>query len=141
MITKANSFKYEDIYIGQKAEFTAVVTDAMVNGFASLVGDYNPLHMDEEYASQTKFKGRIAHGMLVASFLSTLLGMYCPGKNNLYLSQNLNFRAPLKIGETIRVTGEIKQKADSVKVICVKTVIYNAKNNIILDGEAKVMVG
>ena len=141
MINKANVFKYEDIKVGQKTEFTVKITEEMVNKFAALVGDFNPLHMDENYAKDTKFGNRIAHGMLTASFFSTLLGMYCPGEKNLYLSQSLNFKAPLKIGEAIKVEGEVLQKVDSTKVISVKTTVYNVSNNsVLVAGEAKVMV-
>ena len=141
MIKKANVFEYKDIHVGQKAEFSIVVTEEMVNKFAELTGDFNPLHTDEKYAGQTKFKGKLAHGMLAASFFSTLVGMYCPGEKNLYLSQNLQFKSPLRVNDPIKVAGEITQKVDSLKIISVKTTIYNEKDNsVIISGEAKVMV-
>lgn len=141
MIKEANVFEYKDICVGQKIEFTTQITEEMVNRFADLTGDLNPLHTDEKYAAQTKFKGKIVHGMLAASFFSTLVGMYCPGKKNLYLSQNSQFKSPLKVNETIKVVGEITQKVDSFKIISIKTTIYNEKDNsIIINGEAKVMV-
>ncbi len=141
MIKKANEIGYEDIHVNQKVEFTTKITEDMVNKFADLVGDFNPLHMEDEYARNTKFGERIVHGMLIASFFSTLFGMYCPGKKSVYLSQSLKFVAPLKINETIKVVGKVTQKVDSLKIISIETTIYNAENNnIIISGEAKVMV-
>lgn len=141
MIKEANIFEYKDISVGQKIEFSVTITEEMVRKFADLTGDFNPLHVDEEYAGQTKFKGKIAHGMLAASFFSTLVGMYCPGKNNLYLSQSAQFKSPVRINDAIKVTGEIMQKMDSFKIITIKTTIYNESgDNILISGEARVMV-
>lgn len=135
-----NDYAYEDIKLGQVTEFEQIVTAEMVNKFAELIGDYNPLHTDEEYAKTTQFKGRISHGMLTASFFSTLVGMYCPGKRNLYLTQQLNFRAPLSLNQKIKVRGEIVKKVDSLKLLIIKTVILDKENNVIVDGEARVKV-
>ena len=80
--------KLEEIEIGQKKKFSIKVTESMVNEFAKISGDFNPLHMDEQYAKSTKFGRRVCHGMLLASFFSRLVGMYLPGKNSLYFSQH-----------------------------------------------------
>lgn len=137
---KPNEFLYEEIKIGQVIEFEQEINEHMVSKFAELTGDYNPLHMDEAYAKKTLFKGRIVHGMLVASFLSTLVGMYCPGKKNLYLTQQLNFRNPLRLNKKIKVRGEVLNKVDSLKIVSIKTIISDEDGNIILDGDAKVKV-
>ncbi|MCS5553038.1 MAG: MaoC family dehydratase, partial [SAR324 cluster bacterium] len=86
--------KLVDLSIGQKVEFTEVISESMVQEFAKLSGDYNPQHMDESYATKTRFKKRICHGMLLASLFSRLVGMYLPGKHSLYFSQSLNFLYP-----------------------------------------------
>lgn len=131
---------YEDLKVGQVVEFEKVVTEKMVNQFAELTGDYNPLHTDEAYAKTTQFKGRIAHGMLISSFFSTLVGMYCPGKRSLYLTQQLSFRSPLRLNQKVKVRGEIIKKMDSFKVITIKTAIFDEKGTTIVDGEAKAQV-
>lgn len=91
-----NDYDYEDIQIGQVVEFEQEITGDMVNKFAELIGDYNPLHTDEEYAKTTQFKGRIAHGMLIASFFSTLVGMHCPGKKKPVLNTTIKFQITFK---------------------------------------------
>src|SRR5580692_7607511 len=92
----------EDLEIGMTAVYSRTVTEADVVLFAGISGDSNPLHLDSEYAKDTLFKGRIAHGMLTASFISTVLGTKLPGPGCIYVSQNLKFRAPVRIGDTVR---------------------------------------
>ena len=92
----------EDLEIGMTAVYSRTVTDADVVLFAGISGDSNPVHLDNEYAKDTQFKGRIAHGMLTASFISTVLGTKLPGPGCIYVSQNLKFRAPVRIGDTVR---------------------------------------
>jgi 3-hydroxybutyryl-CoA dehydratase len=92
----------EDIDVGMTAIYTRTVTEADVVLFAGISGDSNPVHLDNEYAKDTMFKGRIAHGMLTASFISTVLGTKLPGPGCIYVSQNLKFRAPVRIGDTVR---------------------------------------
>lgn len=135
-----NEYSYGDIKVGQVIEFERLVTEEMVNKFAELTEDYNPLHTDEKYAKTTRFKERIVHGMLLGSLFSTLVGMHCPGKRNLYLTQQLNFRSPLRLNKKVKIRGEVINKVDSIKMIAIKTVILDEENNIIVDGEAKVQV-
>jgi 3-hydroxybutyryl-CoA dehydratase len=92
----------EDLEIGMTAVYSRTVTEADVVLFAGISGDSNPVHLDNEYAKDTLFKGRIAHGMLTASFISTVLGTKLPGPGCIYVSQNLKFRAPVRIGDTVR---------------------------------------
>jgi len=137
---KPSDYSYEDIEVGKIIEFNSKISEDMVNKFADLTGDYNPLHMDEEYAKTTQFKGRIVHGMFAASFFSTLFGMYCPGKKNLYLSQQLNFRKPLRLNKRITIRGEVISKVDSIRLLTIKTMILDEEGNIAIDGEAKVKI-
>jgi 3-hydroxybutyryl-CoA dehydratase len=133
-------YTFDSISVGINHEFEIIVTEKLVSDFSVISGDFNPLHMDEKYATKTKFKKRVCHGMLLASFLSRLVGMYLPGKNALYFSQILNFISPCFINDIITVKGEIIDKNYSTKIITVKTSIVNQKNELILDGEAKVMI-
>jgi 3-hydroxybutyryl-CoA dehydratase len=134
-----SEFEYDEIKIGETFEFKRIITLEDMNTFADLTGDYNPLHCDEEYAKKSEFGARIAHGMLAGSLFSTLVGMVCPGKRNLYLSQSLLFKRPIipKIELTIR--GKVKERIESVKMIIMNTqIIQNGK--IAIEGEARVKV-
>ena len=133
-------YTFDSINVGINHEFKITVTEKLVLDFSVISGDFNPLHMDENYAIKSKFKKRICHGMLLASFFSRLVGMYLPGKNALYFSQILNFISPCFINDIITVKGEIIDKNYATKIITVKTSIVNEKNELILDGEAKVMI-
>ena len=99
--------RYDEIQVGDQASLTKTITDEDVINFAKLTGDVNPIHILDSFAKTTIFKERIAHGMLVSSFISTILGTKLPGKNTIYLSQNVSFRAPVKIGDTLRVVAEV----------------------------------
>lgn len=131
--------KLKDIKIGQKKSFEVVVTESMVDDFAKLSGDNNPLHMDENYAKSNNFKGRVCHGMLLASFFSRLAGMYIPGKNALYFSQSLKFQYPCFVNDRIEIHGEVIDKSLATKIITLKTTIIKDKRQIV-DGIGKVMV-
>jgi 3-hydroxybutyryl-CoA dehydratase len=99
----------EDLEIGQTAELSRTVTAPDVEAFAAVTGDNNPVHLDEAYAAATQFKGRIAHGMLSAGYISAVLGTRLPGPGAIYVSQSLNFRRPVRIGD--EVTAEVKVTA------------------------------
>ena len=133
-------YTFDSINIGINHEFKIIISEKLVSDFSIISGDFNPLHMDENYAAKSKFKKRVCHGMLLASFFSRLVGMYLPGKNALYFSQTLNFVSPSFINDSITVKGEIIDKSDATKIVTVKTSIVNQKNELILDGEAKVMI-
>lgn len=134
------SYKFDDIEIGQKVKFVIVIEKSIVDSFARMSGDYNPLHMDETYAVKTLFGKRVCHGMLLASFFSRLVGMYLPGKNALYFSQTLNFQEPCFIGDTVTIEGQVTDKSISTKIITIKTSAYNQLGKYLIDGIAKVMV-
>ena len=112
-LNESKNLNFEEISIGQKVSFDLQITKEMVEKFAEVSGDYNPLHMDENYAKNSQFKQRISHGMLLGSFFSQLVGMHIPGKKCLYLSQNLNFHNPCYIDDEIFVDGTVKQKSNS----------------------------
>ena len=130
---------FEDLFVGQKVTFSEKIDESLLIDFAKLSGDFNPLHMDEDYASNTNFEKRVCHGMLLASFFSQLVGMYLPGKNSLYFSQSLNFRNPCFVDDEVTIAGEITEKKSNTKIITIKTTISRGVT-IIIDGTAKVIV-
>ena len=132
--------KLDNLHIGQKIEFTEVISESMVEKFAKLSGDYNPHHMDESYAEKTRFKKRVCHGMLLASLFSRLIGMYLPGKGSLYFSQSLNFISPAFIDDKVTVEVEIVKISRSTGIITLKTIITKENNIELVTGEAKVVV-
>ena len=139
-MTEPTETRLVDLNIGQKAKFTEVISDVMVEEFAKLSGDYNPQHMDETYAKKTRFKKRICHGMLLASLFSRLVGMYLPGKHSLYFSQSLNFLYPAFIDDKVMVEGEIVKISRSTGIITLKTRITKDNDIELITGEAKVVV-
>ena len=139
MIEEAKKLTINDIEIGLTKEFKILITKSMVDEFAIISGDFNPLHMDDKYAISTKFGKRVCHGMLLASFFSRIIGMYIPGKTALYLTQSLKFSSPCYIGDTILVIGKVIDKSVSTKIITLETKILR-DDTIMVDGEAKVLV-
>lgn len=95
------AYMFEDLQLGMEASVARTVTEADITAFAEVTGDKNPVHLDEGYASTTLFKGRIAHGMLSAGYISAVFGMELPGPGAIYVSQTLNFKAPVKIGDQV----------------------------------------
>tara|TARA_B110000438_G_C15698569_1_gene600011 strand:+ start:605 stop:1039 length:435 start_codon:yes stop_codon:yes gene_type:complete len=140
MIEPLDECKFDEIELGKKTKFSLDINESLVNTFAQISGDHNPLHMDEDYASKTKFGKRICHGMLLASFFSKLIGMHLPGKNSLYFSQTLNFQLPCFLGDTVTIEGEVIDKSPSTGIITIKTIITNQVNLCLVDGIAKVIV-
>lgn len=134
-----NDYSYEQIEIGKIFQFKKILTSQDVQEFSKITGDKNPLHLDEEYAKTTHFKKRICQGMLTASLFSTLFGMVCPGKKNLYLSQAINFKKPVFIDSELTVKGIVEQKIDSLKIILVKTEIL-VNGEIVVEGKAKIQL-
>lgn len=129
----------EDLDVGMKATFGKTITDADILMFAGVSGDTNPVHLNEEFAAGTPFGGRIAHGMLTASLISTVLGTKLPGPGCIYLSQSMKFLAPVRSGETVRAEATIKAVDRERRRVTFDTVCtVNGKN--VLEGEAVLMV-
>ena len=133
-------YSFDEIKIGLKHHFDVIIDEELEQNFAESSGDFNPLHMDEQYAKETKFGGRVCHGMLLASFFSRLVGMYLPGKNALYFSQNLDFMEPCFIGDKITVQGEVMDKSEATQIIKLKTTIKNQEGKSLIEGTARVLV-
>ena len=130
---------YEEIQIGDKASFTKTISESDVYQFPGITGDFNPVHIDSEYANQTIFKERIVHGMLTAGFISAVLAMKLPGSDTIYLSQKVDFKVPVKIGDTVTAEVEVLEKKDRKKTIRLHTIVKNQLDEIVVDGEAVVM--
>lgn len=129
---------YADIKIGDEASLSRTITEAHIVSFAGLTGDFNPVHVDAEYAQQSMFGERICHGMLMAGLISTVLGMQLPGSNAIYLGQDLKFTAPVKIGDTVTVTAKVTEKRDDKRIIKLRTTVSNQKGELVVDGSAVV---
>ena len=129
---------YEDIKIGDEASLTRTITEVHIVNYAGLTGDWNPMHADAEHAAQSMFGERIAHGMLVAGLISAVLGTQLPGPNSIYLGQDLSFTAPVKIGDTVKVTVTVTEKRDDKRIIKLRTVATNQRDEMVIDGSAVV---
>jgi len=127
---------YEDIKVGDEASLTRTITEVHIVNYAGLTGDMNPVHMDHEHAAQSMFGERIAHGMLVAGLISAVLGTQLPGPNSIYLGQDLSFTAPVKIGDTVRVTVTVTEKRDDKRIIKLRTTATNQRREMVIDGTA-----
>ncbi len=129
-----------DFQIGETASFTKTVTDADVTTFAGLIGDFNPIHVDAEYARGTRFGRRVAHGMFTGGLISAVLGNKLPGPGSIYLSQQIEFLAPVCIGDTITATVEITSWKREKRIITLKTDCYNQDGKQVITGKAVLLV-
>jgi 3-hydroxybutyryl-CoA dehydratase len=127
-----------ELKVGDMAEFSKTVSEADVYLFAGVSGDLNPAHINEAHAQSTFFKTRIAHGMLSAGFISAVLGMQLPGPGSIYLRQELNFKAPVRFGDTITARAEIIEINTEKNRVRLKTTCVNQEGTLVLDGEALV---
>jgi 3-hydroxybutyryl-CoA dehydratase len=130
---------FEDLAVGMSESFSKVVSSSDVVGFAELTGDRNPIHLAQHFAAKTPFKTRIAHGLYTASLISAVLGTRLPGPGAVYISQTLNFRAPVRIGDQVDVTvtvAELIPERQRARLTCTCTVA----DEVVLDGEALVKV-
>jgi 3-hydroxybutyryl-CoA dehydratase len=137
--TSYKAYAFEDLEVGQEASYERAVTDDDIVTFAEVSGDKNPVHLDAAFAATTPFKTRISHGMLTASYISTVFGMRLPGPGAIYVSQTLNFRAPVRHGDIVTATVQVVELYPAKKRArfdCKCTV--NGK--VVLEGEAIMMV-
>lgn len=134
-----HGYYFEEIQPGMTSTFAKTVTEADIVAFAGISGDFNPVHINEEFARTTMFKGRIAHGMLAASFVSTVLGMKLPGPGCIYVSQAFKFKAPVRIGDTVTARVEVLSTVPEKKFVTLKTTC-SVNGKLVVDGEATLMV-
>ena len=131
--------KFSELYIGQEYSKTFQVTEEKGRAFAEVSQDYNLLHLDEEYAKSTMYKGRIAHGMLVASFISGVLGNDFPGVGTVYLGQELHFIRPVRYGDEISVFVKIVEMDEETRKVKLSTICKNQIGKNVIEGYAYIM--
>lgn len=129
-----------EIKLGDSFSNERLVTDELIRRFADLSGDYNPIHLDEEFAKQTRFGRRIAHGMLSGAFISSVLGYELSERKTVYLSQTLRFRSPVFIGDTVTTTATVTNIREDKPIVTLETVCKNQDGTTLITGEAVVMI-
>lgn len=135
-----NTYTFDEIKIGQRESFSVTVTEAERDKFREITGDVNPLHNDPEYARSMGHEKCVAFGMLSAAYLSTLAGVYLPGKKSLIQKTEVSFRKPVYVGDTLVITGEVTDKNDTFKIIEVKTEIKNQDGVKVVKGKMEIAV-
>lgn len=136
----ASALTFDEISIGQTFELERSFSTQDVLAFAAVSGDFSPLHVDPAYAAATEFGAQVVHGALLASMFSQLVGMRVPGKHALYLGQDLTFRRPALVGETVRAVAKVTGKSDATRTLVLSTEIRNSDDKAIVMGTAKVKV-
>ncbi|UPM53272.1 MaoC family dehydratase [Gottfriedia acidiceleris] len=129
---------FDSISVGDEATLEVKITAELIEQFAAISTDVNPIHLLDDFAKESIFKERIAHGMLICSFISSVLGTKLPGKNTIYLSQEVSFKAPVKINDTIKVIVSVVRKRDDKKLLTLQTNVYNQENVLVVEGSALV---
>lgn len=137
--TIMQGYFFEDLTIGQTDAFSKTVSTEDIQGFAEVSGDRNPVHLDADYAATTPFKGCIAHGILTASFISTVIGTQMPGPGCIYVSQNLKFKAPVRPGDEVKAICTVTGLNEKRKFASIQTQCFVGET-LVVDGEATVMV-
>lgn len=135
-----NKYKFEEIEIGMEESFCVQITDKMMEEFLNITGDENPLHTDEEFARKRGYSSRVCYGMLTASFLSTLAGVYMPGERSLIHSVETKFTKPVFPGDVLSVRGQVTEKNELFCFITLKVTISNQKDEKVLKGIMRVGV-
>ena len=137
-MNELNGYDIEDLQPGMSGTFAKTITEADIVMFAGVSGDNNAVHLDEEFAQTTPFKGRIAHGILSAGVISAAIAGRLPGPGTIYLSQHLRFKAPVRPGDTVRATVTVKEVVAEKRRVVLETVCTVA-GKVVIDGEAVVM--
>ena len=138
-MSQLSNYTFDEITIGQKASYTRTVTEDDVQLFAAVSGDVNPVHLDAHFAAQTQFGERIAHGMLTGAVISAALAMKLPGPGTIYRAQELRFRLPVKIGDTLTVELEVTGKQDRRNTVTLDCKAYNQDRKLVASGTAEVI--
>ena len=138
-IAELEGFAMEQLEVGMSAIYSKTVTESDINLFCAISGDTNPLHLDHEYAATTMFGVPIAHGMLAASFISTVIGTKLPGPGCVYISQNCRFKAPVRAGDTVRARVTITEVNMERRRIKLETTC-RVGDTVVIDGDAEVLV-
>ena len=139
MSEENNGYFFEDLSVGMSDIYQKTVTDADIVLFAGVSGDTNPVHLSDEFAEASRFKARIAHGMLTASFISTVLGTKLPGPGCIYISQDLRFKAPVRPSDTVTARVTVMEMIPERRRVVLHT-RCTVGDTVVIDGEATVMV-
>ena len=126
--------------IGATASITKTIGESEIAAFAALTGDVNPMHLSADFAQRTRYHRPIAHGMLTASLISTVIGTKLPGPGSIWVSQTLNFRRPVFVGETITATATVKAVHEEKPLVTLETTCANQNGHLVLDGEALILL-
>lgn len=137
--TDLHGYFIEDLIEGMSASYAKTITEADIVIFAGISGDNNPLHLNEEFAKESIFRGRIAHGMLTAVFISTVLGTKLPGPGCIYMNQEVKFRAPVRPGETVTTTVTISDVFVEKKRVIAQSVC-KVRDKIVVEGKSVLLV-
>ncbi|MCF0131334.1 MAG: MaoC family dehydratase [Pseudobutyrivibrio sp.] len=129
-----NTYSFQDIKVGLTESFTVVVKEEMLSQFYAITGDNNPLHMDEDFAHEVGHPGRVVYGMLTSAFLSTLAGVYLPGRYSLIHSVETKLKNPVYIGDELTITGKVKELHESVETMEIDVTITNQNQKKVLKG-------
>ena len=132
-------FTIDELTVGQSASFSKTISESDVYLYAGITGDFNPAHINESYAKDTLFKGRIAHGMLSAGLISAVLGTSLPGPGTIYMKQDLKFTAPVHIGDTVTATCTVRELNLERNRVILDCVVTNQEGTAVISGEALVM--
>ena len=138
-MSKLENRTYDELALGDKAEVTHVVTERDLILFAEVSGDVNPVHLDEEFAASTPFKGRIAHGMFSGALISAAIACEMPGPGTIYIGQEISFLRPVRLGDEIRIELEVIEKLPKNRAR-IATRVFNQDGKQVVDGVATVMV-
>ena len=133
-----NEYKFEDLLVGHEESFAVTITDEMMREFKHISGDINPLHNDSEYAKESGHPDCVVYGMLTASFMSTLAGVYLPGKYSLIHTVESEFVKPVYVGDLLNIKGTVTQKDDNFKVIWLKVVMTNQSGKKVCRGKMRI---
>lgn len=139
-ISDIKRYSYEELLIGHTESFTVTVTEEMMQSFCQISGDVNPLHENTFYAQEKGYPDKVVYGMLTASFLSTLAGVWLPGERSLIHQVEAEFPAPVYVGDELTVEGTVKEKNDTFRFLVVKVVIKNQKGQKVLRGKMRIQV-
>lgn len=136
------TIRYEDINAGQSYELERSMTQEMVDDFANLSGDFNPVHLDPMFCEKIGLTGPIAHGMLTLSLVSAFIGMYLPGHGSVIMSQTNDYLLPVQVGDTVKIVGKVIDKqfagALNLKIVTIKYSVKNQKNQTVMRGTVRV---
>ena len=138
-MARFKSTSYDDLEIGTQGSYSKTLTERDIALFGDTSGDLNPMHFDDAFAGQTRFKGRIAHGMWSAGLISTCIGTVMPGPGSLYMGQELAFKLPVRIGDTLTATVTVKEKNERRKFVVIDCQVQNQHGKVVVTGDAKVM--